>query len=398
MRDDFQLEPEFQSIQALRPFSENNAPSREVMFGSHFSQRPVIEGSEPPIVLTGVEEEMGKYTFSIKMPEDATIVMKLPKYSPGMDGNDIKFNPETLVIYRSHDTGEFGCLTVPYYASHDPVFGFKYDIKEAFHNISPGSDVPGGTILADSPAVKGESHYTYSKNLNMCYMSHPNVGLDGYVISEDVLDHFKFRLYEKRVIEFGANEFPLNLYGDDKHYKAFPDLGEEVEESGLLAMLRQYDSLMAPALISRSDTKRRDYDFDRPIFARTGKGRVVDITVVQSMNSNRALPDEMVAQIHKYHIGCQFFYREIVRFYEQQMYEARRRGQSTAKFSRELHNLIVYAMAIVKQKGENGPNLTLTYKKKPLDVWRIEIVVEYLIKPNRGYKLTCLWGGGLSIT
>ena len=387
---------EILSIQSLNAHAEHNAPSRCVMFGSHFAQRTVIDGSEPNQTVTGVEEEMGKYTFNIKMPEDGTIIAKISKYGYNPIEEQINFNPETLVIYQSHATGEYGCFTIPYFCSHDPVFGFKYDIKKAFDRINPGADIPGGVVFADSPAVKGDSHYTYGKMLNLGYMSHPNVGLDGYVISRDVLPYFKFRVYEKRVVEFGVTEFPLNIYGDAERYKPFPDIGDYVKESGLLGVLRRYDAVLSPALTSVSDTQRIDYQFDTPIFARTGVGKVVDMTVIESANSSRKLPPQMTQQLEKYKLGLRHYYREVLNFYQSKVQESRRNGNNGyVKLTEELHSLIIKAMAIVGRQNDAPGDITLLHKKKPLDVWRVEFVIEYEIIPSRGFKLSCSNGGGL---
>ena len=65
-------------------------------------------------------------------------------------------------------------------------------------------------------------------------------------------------------MEFGANEFPLNLYGDDLHYKPFPEIGEAIREDGLLMALRRFDANLAPAMVSRRDLQEIDYLFDTP--------------------------------------------------------------------------------------------------------------------------------------
>lgn len=386
--------PELISIHALNPYFDYNSPSRGIMFGSHFSQRPVIEGSEPGASLSGVEEEFGKYTFNVAMPEDGTIIAKIEKFPPTMTGEQIGFNPETLVIYRSHDTGQFGCFTVPYYSSHDPVFGFKYDIKENYSRIAPHAEIEKGTIFADSPAVKGESHYTYTKNLNIAYMSHSNVGLDGFVICEDVLPYFKFRVYEKRVVEFGVHEFPLNTYGNDHRYQGFPEMGEYLKESGLLCVLRKRNNLMSGSLNSIRDCQRVDHIFDNPIYVRPGKGRVVDITVLESNNTNHHVPDQITAQLQKYKQAGLHFHQEIMRFYDQQCAADRRMGGTgKIKVSRELNRLIIVARAILRHKDNIKKDLTLGYKKKPLDVWRLEFTIEYEITPTRGFKFSCQQGG-----
>ena len=75
-----ELSPELLAVHALNFATANNAPARGVMFAGHFAQRPVIDGSEPNLIQTGVEEEFGQYTFKAKMPEDGTILQVIPRY------------------------------------------------------------------------------------------------------------------------------------------------------------------------------------------------------------------------------------------------------------------------------------------------------------------------------
>lgn len=390
-----ELSPELMAMHALNFATPYNAPARGTMFSGHFAQRPVIEGSEPNYIQTGVEEEFGKYTFSVKMPEDGTILRVIPRYQQGLTDDSINFNPETLVLYRSHETGVVDCFTIPYHASHHPSFGFKFDQKEASNHVAVGREFAKDTIFADSPAVKGESHYTYGKNLNVVYMSHPNVGLDGYVINRDALHHFKFKLYETRSIELGANTFPLNLHGDDENYKPFPDIGEFTREDGLLMASRRFDPHMAPALLSKRDLARVDYLFDNKVYVRAGKGRVVDLTVIRSENVNRQLPEAMTKQLSKYSSANERFHREIVKFEEQLIRESHQNGHDGRIYiSEQLQRMIVMSKGIINYgANRHRQSLQLTYKREPLDSWRINFTIEYDVTPSRGFKLSCCSGG-----
>ena len=391
-----ELSTELLSIHSLNSFISNNAPPRGVMFAGHFSQRLEITGSEPNLNQTGVEEEFGKYTFSIKMPENGTIVAVLPKY-PETIGNDvIHFNPETTVIYRSHETGEFDYFVIPYYASYHPTFGFRYEEKPALRELAVNREFPKDTVFADTPAVKGESHYTFGRNLNVVAMSSPNVGLDGYVISRDVLPHFGFKMYENRSISFGANEFPLNIYGDDTRYQAFPEIGEMIREDGLLVALRRFDPHLSPALLSQKDLQEVDYLFDNKVYVRAGAGKVVDITIVKSTNINLQLPEEMTAQFNKYSRATLRYYTDLTRFEEQQILDNKRQGGTgDIAITPKLQQLLVEAKAVINYRGrESKQPITLAYRKEPLDGWLVNITVEYEVTPNRGYKFTCQNGGG----
>ena len=391
-----ELSPELLAVHALNFATANNAPARGVMFAGHFAQRPVIEGSEPNLIQTGVEEEFGKYTFKAKMPEDGTILQVIPRYPEHMGEDLIQFNPETLVIYRNNDTGIMDFFTIPYHSSHHPTFGFRYEQKEALGKLAVGREFPKDTVFADSPAVHGETNYTYGKNLNVVYMSHPNVGLDGYVISRDALKHFQFKIYETRSVEFGANEFPLNLYGDDLHYKPFPEIGEAIREDGLLMALRRFDANLAPAMVSRRDLQEIDYLFDTKTYARPGKGRIVDLTVIRSENVNRQLPPEMTVSLNKYAKALLRFHKEIVSFEERMVIDSKKRGGEGKIFiSPRLQRLIVESKAMIDYNHNRfKQGLTLAYRKEPLDGWRVNFTIEYDVTPSRGFKLTCCNGGG----
>jgi len=390
------LHAELLAIHSLNGVSMDNSPPRGVMFAGHFAQRPVIEGSEPSLLQTGVAEEFGKYTFGIRMPEDGTIVRLIDRYpTQGIGIEPIGFNPETVVIYRSHETGQYDCFTIPYYASYHPTFGFKYDMKPASRALAVGREFQKDTVFADSPAVKGDSHYTHGRNLNIAYMSHPNVGLDGYVISRDVLDHFKFRVYVQRQISFGGATFPLNLYGDDDHIKIFPDIGDMVRPDGLLMATRRFDEYFSPSMLSKKDLRTVYYAFDNKVYARAGEGRVVDVSVVKSENVSRQLPPEMTRQLEKYASAGQRFHREIVRFEEQLIAEDKTRGGTgRVNVSRKLKRLIVESKGIINYRTRHPrSNLQLTYRREPLNNWLVNITVEYIVTPNRGFKLSCENGG-----
>ena len=390
-----ELCPELMAIHALNFAVAYNAPARGTMMSSHFAQRPVISGSEPDLIQTGIAEEFGKYTFSVKMPEDGTILRVIPRYKNGVSDEDVHFNPETVVIYRSHETGQIGFFTLPYYASYHPVFGFKYEQKEAAKRIEHMAEFAKDTVFADSPAVHGESHYTYGHNLNIVYMSHPNVGLDGYVINRDALKHFKFKIYETRSISLGSNSIPLNLYGDDENYKPFPDIGEYIRDDGLLMARRNFDAALAPAMLSVKDLQRVDYLFDEKVYVRAGEGRIVDITVVRSENVNRQLPEEMTKQLTKYANANGRFFQEIVKFEEEQIRESKKQGLGgEINISAPLQRLIVTAKGMVNyHHSQSKAPLSLTYKREPLNTWRLTFTIEYDVLPDIGFKWTCQNGG-----
>ena len=86
-------------MSGINTFGHTNSAARLQLQSNHFSQHLCIDGSEPNSIQTGLEQEMAKYTYSIKAPEDIIIESVIDRYIP-TQLNGIKFNPQTIVIYR----------------------------------------------------------------------------------------------------------------------------------------------------------------------------------------------------------------------------------------------------------------------------------------------------------
>lgn len=401
-----ELHPELLGLHALNPFAKHNSSARSVMFANHFAQRLVIDGADEQRIQSGVAKEFGKYTFSIKMPVNARVIKIIDRYPRGIDISSLNYNPETIVIFENDETKEIDYISIPRHASYHQFFGFKYELKnEALSMLKPGAYIPKDTIFADSPGVSENSGYKFGKNLNVAFMSIPSVSEDGMMICEDVLPSLKFRVYETRVVEFGASQFPLNLYGSVDNYKPFPDIGDYIREDGVLMMLREYDNDLMPVEMSAFDTMEVDFVFDRGVYVRggqsqyatnndtvkqLGQGRIVDIRVISSNTVNKQLPDKMCAYIEKYERALVKFHQEILQLEAQLRAERKKKfGEAKLKLSPKLHRLMVESLAIVNHNSAKlRQNLSLLYRKAPIDEFRIEFVVEYEIIPNIGYKLT----------
>lgn len=384
-----ELTEEMYGIHSSNFASPHISSSRAQMYGSHFSQKLVFDGMEEKWI-QNIECELAKYTFSVKMPANGKILRVIDRFPRGIDIDNIPFNPETVVIYENDETGEIDYFTVPYHASYHQFFGFKYEHKSTLNDLRPNAYIPKGTIFADSPGVVEHGSYKYGINLNTAFMSVPSVSEDGIMISEDVLDKLKFRIYETRVVEFGSNSFPLNLYGNIDFYKPFPECGDYIREDGVLMMLRTYDDDLMPVEMSIYDTMEPDFVFDKGIYVRGGKGKVIDIRVISNNVQNPKLPKGMGAHIEKYERALVKFHQTIIETEERLRYEQKRKfGEFYSQLSPKFQRLWVESLAIVnKHSNRAKQNLNLLYRKAPIDEYRVEFVIEYEITPNIGFKLT----------
>jgi len=395
---DKELSIEHLGITALNPFSQHTSSSRLAMFAGHVSQRLVIDKPEEKRIQTGLEKEMSKYTFNIKMPNNGRIIDFIHRYPPGVGKESLNFNPETIVIYEIEETKEIDCFTIPYHASYHQVFGFKYEPKDSISKIKPGAFIPKDTIFADSNSVSENGGWMFGTNLNVAFMTVPSVAEDGFMISEDVLDKFKFRIYETRVVEFGSSNFPLNIYGSRDHYKPFPDIGEYISDTrndGILMMLRDYDETLSPVDMSIYDTMEPDFLFDKAVYVRGGNGRIVDIKVVSNNKPIRNLPEEIIEHIEKYRKAYDKFNHELIRIEQRLRAERKKKyGVDKLNMTPKLHNLIVSALAAVNYDSHKSKYpLNVLYRQAPIDEYMIEFTIEYEITPDIGYKLTDMQGG-----
>lgn len=390
-----ELDPRILGVLGLSLFDGHNSASRKQMFSSHIGQALVVKGATERTIRNGMENEYGKYTFSVKMPVDGDIIKVIERYpSTTLGDGSIAHNPETLVIYENVDTKEVCCLSLTDYFSHHQYFGFPYVRRPAIRQLRPGASIAKGTILQDSPSVTEKGGYKFGVQCNVAFMSHPAVSEDGIVISRDALHKFSFKKYETRVVEFGSKYFPLNTYGNVDNYKIFPDIGEYVREDGILMALRGYDERNAVVEQSRYATMTIDPSYDRRVYADGAGGKVIDIRVLHDPES--AIPTTPVGmdqQAVKYDVARLRYYQEIYNVYDR----LRRERGNGLLISHEFHRLVVEAYAVLglpkKREGESPERVTKMHKNVPLDDWRIEFVIEYDVTPTVGFKLTDCFGG-----
>ena len=273
---DLKLRDEYVSIHAFNPFTAFLSSPRGYMMGQHLSQSLTIMNGDEKIIQTGLEKQLGENTFSKKVERDC-IVHKVIKRYESVSSGGIDKDVEKLLIVEYTDNGELDFINVPtYYAAHQE-FGFEYvHNHDVLDKIRVGNILPKDTILADSPTKTKNDGYKVGVNANVALLTMKEVAEDGIIISKELAEKMAFVMYEKRVVECGSDSFPLNMYGDEKTYKPFPNIGEQINNDGIIMALREYNPTLSPALTSVKDTLNFDPTFDKAICVR-GPGSTIDI-------------------------------------------------------------------------------------------------------------------------
>lgn len=388
-----ELRVELIGVNAIQPFFGKSSAARKAMFATHIGQAPWVAGSEPRSLITGVELEYGKYTFDIRFPCDCTVLKVLRKYPRTMGRDSIQHNPVTTIIYEENNAFRtIGVINVPDFASFHQDFGFPYkrnpDVWERL-SLANNPTFAAGEVIAHSPAVREDGMYGLGVEAEVAFLSTPETIEDGFGVREGFLEKLMPTTYNTVVGNWGQKAYPLNLYGDDKVYKPFPDIGDRIRDDGLVFALREYDPESDLAVAEMTPRALRELDcFDRPIYGKPG-AIVKDVVVYHDNRLNPThTPVEMDTQARKYYDAACNYYQAILDEYDR----LKRRRGANLDITREFHSLVVEAQ-IYKPRMDEKRKLTRVYRLETLDEWRVEVTYAKEMMPTVGFKLTDFDGG-----
>jgi len=379
------------SIHAINPFLQHNSSPRGLMSSSHISQILTLNNGDEKIIQSGLEKQFGGNTWSRKLENDSRIVSVIRRYD-GIDATSVTETTEVTIMFEDLKTGMIDYETLPYYYSLHQYFGFKYDWKtDVLNSITHNTILPKDTILADSPAVTENSGYKYGVNANCALMTIPEVAEDGVVISESMSKKLSYDLFETRVVEYGTDTFPLNIYGDENEYKPFPEIGEVINDDSVVMVLRDYDSDLSPALTSVKDAMDFNPVFDKAMYTKGLGGVVVDIKAYHNPKFKKEVYAGTSNTVDKYVKGLIKYYKTIIDTYETMQKDHYRRFKNwDLPVSEKMSRLLIDAYAIV---NPDDRKIKKTFKKDEMDIYRIEFTIKYTVEPKIGAKLTDSNGG-----
>lgn len=383
-----QLNPIYLGVgTGLNPYVANDSSPRMQMFGSHLTQLLLMMGAGVRNILSGAEYEYGKYVFNKKLNYPARIVKVLPKYPIGVGSGAVHGSTVSTVIVEHETTRELDVLELRDYHSTHQSYGYKYKKTNACRELRENAmfTLPE-TILYQSPGVTDSGIYTYGRETNMAFMSLSSIIEDGVVASDEWCKAATFTAVKSAVASGGSKFVFLNLYGDESRYQIHPEHGERVAEHGILLAMRRIDDDTSLIDLSPKALRTIDYAFDKLIYAEPG-AVVTDVTVWHDPASRSPKsPSGTADQLQRYHVKTMEYYNNIVREYRRHQKE---RG-SGLRISPKFHGLVREAEArlLNTKAGSSKNKLAYTYRKAPLDDYRIEIQYTYQVTPTIGFKVT----------
>lgn len=395
------LEPRFMGASTiLEPHAACSSASRSAMRATFLTQMNVIAGAGPRRIISGAEKEYGKYTMSIKMPCNGTILKVVHKYPRNLGMFSFKQNSETTIIYENDETGEIGHIVIPISYCNHKVFGFEY--KQNTHitrQLRQGMKIAKDTILADSPNVQEDGDYWYGTELITAFLSVPGIIEDGVVISQSAVEKLKTRGYGSSILEWGGNKIPLNIYGNNEEYKYFPDIGERVRKDGILYATREYDPELAICDMSADALQEIDYTFDDITYIQMTSVDsehmpiVEDINVLHTHNPDLwKTPPLIERQIKKYHEATKIYNTSIYDKYDELRKVRKQNLRITSAFHANIVRCMSYDNNIQKVQDKLTKSIIRSFRRIKLDDWRVEIKYGWDVIPTLGKKYTDLHG------
>lgn len=294
----------------LQPFSQTNSGSRKIMHSIHRDHIFPLLNGEKAVIETGYEIRFGDYSSSIsRADDDYQVIAKISKYS-------FAPNHHYWLILKSVHSNKLDIQERISYEHITESYGFLYN-NQYLDNLNIGDYIPKSTIVRKSLAFDEYNNRTDGCNFNVMYMSLDDNMEDSLIFSEEAAKKLVSPLINPVTIMINDNDIPIDLYGDGKTYKAFPDIGEEVKNAKLIALRKEKKE---EALYTQSvDNLKNILMSDEPkeVF-----GRVIDIDIY--CNKPETLENHYCQQFKLYYDELQRCSREAVQLlmnYASQGYE-----------------------------------------------------------------------------
>ena len=202
----------------LVPFPQNTSSQRISMFASHIVQALPPEEAEHPYIYTGYENIIGRYSFNqTERDQDIFVLDVIPKYPETKGANPIKYNPRYTVIYVGRDDGLVHYFHLDKYTKGTDGYGYENTWMNT-SMLKPDVIVPKEVPLSKSPSHIGEHGYGMGTNVNVAFITLPEVNNDAFLISERMAKKFTTTAYHTAAIDIFPDQVPLNLYGDEDDY------------------------------------------------------------------------------------------------------------------------------------------------------------------------------------
>ena len=203
--------------------------SRQLMFNSHIKQLLTLVNPDVPRIQTGFENSIGAYSKAYKKMEGTWEVKDIIQKFPEIPNSHIY----TVVFYNKKED-LYEMIEAPIAESLTEKFGYAYNISR-MDNLKVGDKIKD-EIIYKSTSFDDQMNYRLGKNATVFYSTSTDTLEDALVVRKGWADSIRSVEIDSVQVSVNTNEVLVNLYGDSKNYRTFPNIGEEVNNALLCAV------------------------------------------------------------------------------------------------------------------------------------------------------------------
>ena len=263
--------------------------SRQLMFNSHIKQLLTLVNPDVPRIQTGFENTIGSYSNAYKKLEGVWEVKDIIKKFPDIPNSHIY-----TVVFYNKKKDLYDMIEAPIAESLTEKFGYAYNISR-MDEMKVGDKIKD-EIIYKSTSFDDQMNYRLGKNATVFYSTSTDTLEDALVVRKGWADSIRSVEIDDVQVSVNTNEVLVNLYGDDKNYRTFPNIGEEVNNSLLCAVrVVNNDHLLYDF---QKSNMRTTMDTDAEYYV-SKHAQVYDIDVYY--NGDKDFPDNLFYQQIKYY-------------------------------------------------------------------------------------------------
>lgn len=325
------------------------------MFDNHLPQALVLSNPDFPNVFTNFENQVGKYSTSYKRADREWEILRKFKKNDLNYTYLLKDKDNNLEIYHIKPAER---ITERYgYTYNTPILE-----KDAGDFIQPDE------VMYASTTYDKNMNFCYGKNLKAVFLSAYNMTYeDGIVCSESAAKKLESYSVDEIDVSLNNNDILLNLLGNNKVYKAFPDIGETCNSTILCSRRRiDYESMLFE--MNSKNIKKINPDIDS-IFFVSKDSVVYDVDVFCNGNPENLKEYPYYGQVMKYYDMNYKYYYDVVTTIAPYIEDSSYNCSSDVKYFYKRSIDMISENTQFTADGSNFDNMIVrirTYNKKPL--------------------------------
>lgn len=256
----------------LLSFPEHNSADRLIMFVHHLDQYVVLNKSEFPKMFGNFENLVGKHSSYNNTAEDNYEVIDIVEKYPDIE--TAQHNQLKCIFVRSLTTGNYDVIVRQDVEDLTEKYGFQYN-NAGIDRYKVGDEIKEGDVLSRPTSYDGYGNYGFGKNVKFMYLIDDDTIEDAIIVSETLAKTMTSTEVETVKIPINDNDILINIFGDDDHYKPFPDVGEKTKNK-ILCVKRRLNKDQLLFDLKSSNTRKILDNSDAKTYI---DGEVVDIDI-----------------------------------------------------------------------------------------------------------------------